>query len=266
MLKFLKKIKWRKLLYASLWLITLVGVGFLMSFIEVKSSEYACNDLHVIIPGEQSFIVREDIDKVLKDTQGELVGKTLSAIPIHEIEEDLRAIPFVEKAIVNKDINGKVSINIKQREAVLRVINQIGNDFYLDRNGLKMPLSAHYAPHVLVANGWISENYGKSLDSIKTAPLKDLFKLAKYIQQDTLWNSQIEQLYVNSQGAIEMVPRVGNQKITIGNAELLDEKFDKLLVFYKKVIPSVGWDAYRSVDLSFAGQLVCERNEIIKRN
>jgi|SRR5690606_10984083 len=261
MLKFWKKIKWRKLLYASLWLITLGGLGFLMSFIEVKSSEYACNDLQVIIPGEQSFIVREDIDKVLENTQGELVGKTLSAIPIHEIEEDLRAIPFVEKAIVSKDISGKISISIKQREAVLRVINQMGSDFYLDSDGLKMPLSAHYAPHVLVANGWINEVYSKSLDSIQTPQLEDLFEIAQYIRQDTLWDSQIEQLYLNSQGKIEMVPRVGNQRITIGNAESLDEKFDKLLVFYKKIIPSVGWDAYRSVDLSFAGQLVCERNE-----
>jgi cell division protein FtsQ len=266
MLNFLKKINWRKLLYASFWLLTLVGLGFLMSFIKIKSSEYACNDLQVIIPGEQSFIVREDIDKILKETQGDLIGKTLSAIPIHEIEEDLKANPFVGKAIVSKDISGKITINIKQREAVLRVINQIGNDFYLDNNGLKMPLSAHYAPHVLVANGWISEIYGKSLDSIQTSPLKDLFKLAKYIQQDTLWNSQIEQIYVNRQGEIEMVPRVGNQKITIGNAESLDEKFGKLLVFYKKIIPSVGWDAYRSVDLSFDGQLVCEKNEIIKGN
>lgn len=249
------------MLYASLWLITLVGLGFLMSFIKIKSSEYACNDLQVIIPGDQSFIAREDIDIILNKTQGAIIGKTLSTIPIHEIEEDLRSIPFIEKAIVSKDISGKVTINIKQREAVLRVINHLGNDFYLDENGLKMPLSTYYAPHVLVANGWIDESYGKSLDSIQTPLVEDLFKLAKYVQKDTIWNNQIEQLYVNKQGDIEMVPRIGNQKIIVGNAESLDEKFSKLLVFYQKIVPSVGWDVYRSVDLSFADQLVCERNE-----
>lgn len=256
-----KKINWRKLLHTSLWLMTLVGLGFLMSFIKVKSDEYSCNDLQVIIPGNQSFIAREDVDKVLNETQGSIIGKTLSAIPIHKIEEDLKAIPFIEKVVVNTDINGKVTINIKQREAVLRVINHVGNDFYLDDKGLKMPLSTYYAPHVLVANGWINESYAKSLDSIQTPLVNDLFKLAKYIQKDTLWNSQIEQLYVNKLGDIEMVPRVGNQKIIVGNAESLDEKFSKLLVFYKKIVPSVGWDAYQSVDLSFADQLVCERNE-----
>ena len=259
-----KNINWHKLLYTSLWLVILVGMGFLMSFINVKSSEYACNDLQIVIPGEQSFIAREDVDKILKETQGSIVGKTLAAIPIHEIEKDLRAIPFVEKAIVSKDISGKITIKIKQREAVLRVINDFGNDFYVDNNGLKIPLSAHYAPRVLVANGKIMERYTKDLEAIQTPLLEDLFKLSEYIQADTLWNSQIEQLYVNNKGEIEMVPRVGNQKIIIGNADLLDEKFGKLLVFYKRIIPSVGWDAYRSVDLSFMNQLVCEKNEKLK--
>lgn len=260
----LKKVNWRALLNASLWLITLVGLGLLMSFIEVKSSEFACNDLQVIIPGQQSFIVREDIDKILNETQGSIIGKTLSAIPIHEIEEDLSAIPFVERATVTKDISGKITIVIKQREAVLRVINQAGSDFYLDNNGIKIPLSAHYAPHVLVANGWIMEGHGSSLDSIQTPLLKELFKLAKYVQADSLWNSQIEQVYINRDSQIEMVPRLGNQKIILGNnADSLEQKFGKLLIFYKKIIPAVGWDAYRSVDLSFANQLVCERKENI---
>lgn len=260
-----KKINWRGLLHASLWVITLVGMGMLMSFIKVKSSEYACNDLQVIIPGQQSFIVREDIDKILKETQGSIIGKTLSAIPIHEIEEDLSAIPFVEKATVSKDISGKITIVIKQREAVLRVINQAGSDFYVDNNGLKIPLSAHYAPHVLAANGWIREGNGNDLDSIQTPLLEELFKLATYVQADSLWNSQIEQLYVNGRGEIEMVPRVGSQKIILGNnADSLEQKFEKLLIFYKKIVPAVGWDAYRSVNLSFANQLVCERNENTK--
>lgn len=257
-----KRINWRSVLNVSLWLIALVGLGFLMSFIKVKGNEYACNDLQVIIPGQQSFIVREDIDKILKETQGSIIGKTLSAIPIHEIEEDLSAIPFVEKAIVNKDVSGKITIAIKQREAVLRVINQAGSDFYLDSNGLKIPLSPHYAPHVLAANGWIRESHGNSLDSIQTPLMEELFKLAKYVQADSLWNSQIEQIFISREGQIELIPRLGNQKIILGNnADSLDQKFGKLLIFYKKIIPSVGWDAYRSVDLSFANQLVCERNE-----
>lgn len=260
----IKNINWSRLLNVSLWLITLVGLGFLMSFIKVKSSEFACNDLKLIIPGEQSFIATADVDKILKDTQGELVGKTLSAIPIHEIEKDLRTIPFVEKAMVSKDMSGTISIKIKQREAVLRVINQAGQDFYLDRNGVKMPLSARYAPRVLVVNGFVRENYGKDLDSIQTPLLHDLFEIANFIAADSLWDSQIEQLFVNELGQIELVPRVGKQKLIVGNAQDIDDKFNKLRIFYQNVIPSMGWNAYTSVDLTFKNQLVCEKSDNTK--
>lgn len=258
----LKRVNWRRLLHVSLWMVTVVGIGFLMSFINVKSSEYACNDVKIIIPGDQSFVVRTDIDRVLTNTQGDLIGKTLTAIPIHQIEKDLAGIPFVKKAIVNKDINGTVTIEIKQREAVLRVINQVGNDFYLDREGVKIPLSEHYAPRVLVANGWIEEGHSKSLDSIQSPLMKELFKLSSYLHADSLWSEQIDQLYVNQDGNIEMIPSVGSHKIIIGSeADSLENKFAKLLLFYQKVVPSVGWDAYKSVDLSFANQLVCVRKE-----
>src|SRR5690606_23593875 len=104
--------------------------------ISVKSDDFACADLRVIIPGEQSFIAREDIDKLLFEKHGEIVGKTLSSLPIHQIEQDLQAIPFIEKALVSIDMNGLLTINIKQREAILRVINANGQDFYLDRNAV----------------------------------------------------------------------------------------------------------------------------------
>lgn len=257
MVKFFKHIKWRKVLYASLWIISLVSIGFLMSFVESKSSELACNDLKIVIPGNQSFIARSDVDKVINDTQGVLVGKTLSAIPIHQLEEDLKAIPFVKKAIVSKDMQGLITIEINQREAVLRVINTIGNDYYIDRKGIKMPLSAHYAPRVLVVNGQVNELFGKGLDTIQTSLLRDLYKLAKYIQKDEFLESQIEQLYVNSNQVIEMIPRIGDHRIVLGDVSFLEEKFEKLQLFYSKVIPAKGWDEYETVDLSFRNQLVC---------
>lgn len=261
MSKFYKHIRWRKILYGTLWIISLVGIGFLMSFVEVKSSELACNDVKVIIPGKQSFIARADVDKIINETQGTLVGKTLSAIPIHKLEEDLKAIPFVKKAIVSKDMHGLITIEISQREAVLRVINKIGNDFYLDKKGIKMPLSAHYAPRVLVVNGHIDELYGKALDTIQTPLLRNLYHLSKYIAKDEFLESQIEQLFINNNHSIEMVPRIGDHKIILGDVSFLDEKFEKLQLFYNKVIPAKGWDVYETVDLSFKNQLVCVKKK-----
>jgi len=266
MISWIKNIMWKRVFLGILWLGCLSGLVFLMGFISIKSNDLACNDLRVIIPGEQSFVIREDIDQLLMKKHGEIIGKTLASIPIHEIEQDLQAIPFIELAMVNMDMNGVMTVNIKQREAVLRVINARGEDFYVDENAVKFPLSKHYAPNVLVANGYIGEGYGAITDSIQTSLLMELFQTAKFIQADSLWNDQIEQLYVNANREIEMVPRVGGHQIILGNADSLQTKFNKLLLFYKYIAPTVGWDVYKAVNLSFANQLVCTKKENLINN
>ena len=68
------------------------------------------------------------------------------------------------------------------------------------------------------------------------------------------------QLYVNEYHDIELVPRVGDQRIILGNADSLERKFEKLLLFYRKIVPKTGINAYESVNLKFAGQIICERS------
>src|SRR5690606_6339049 len=117
----------------------------------------------------------------------------------------------------------------------LRVISASGIDFYLDTKGLKMPVSLKYAPHVLVANGFIQEGYDRGKDdSIRTEQVQHLFTTAKFVSADSLWNEQVEQLYVNAEEDIELVPRVGTQRIVLGDADSIGRKFRKLELFYKQ--------------------------------
>ena len=250
---------WKKILYGLLALLCLSSLILLMSFISRKSRDYVCKEIHVVLPGEQSFIAQSDVNEILQAKYGDLVGKTLSGLPIHEMEHVLSAIPFVKKAEITADMDGTLIIQMEQRVASMRIINKANEAYYLDDSGVKMPLSPYYTPRVLVANGWIEETF-ETLDSIRTPLVQDLYKTAAYIQADTLWNNQIEQLYVNAEGEIEMVPRVGSQRIVLGNGEALDRKFEKLFLFYKEIIPAVGWDYYSTVKLDFAGQLVCEKS------
>jgi cell division protein FtsQ len=84
--------------------------------------------------------------------------------------------------------------------------------------------------------------------------------MAQFIKADTLWDNQIEQLYVDTKGDIEMVPRVGDHKIILGDADSLQTKFRNLLIFYKKAMPKVGWGTYKTINLKYANQVVCEKN------
>ncbi len=258
----LKKINWRAILFGFLWLISLSGLITLMSFIEIKKSALKCKDVKVLLPGQFNFIERDEVDRILMENGGAMLGKDLNDINIHKLENALKANPFIEFAKVYADMTGVIHVQIRQREPVLRVVNMANLHFYIDGNGNKIPLSDNYTAKVLVASGLIEEDFSGRVDTLKTKMARDLFRTALYIRSDTLWDNQIEQLFVDLKGDIEMVPRVGGHKIILGSADSLQIKFRNLLVFYKKAIPKVGWDTYKTINLKYANQIVCEKNII----
>ncbi|HEY1024713.1 MAG TPA: cell division protein FtsQ [Sphingobacteriaceae bacterium] len=256
----LKRINWKGILYGFLWTVCLASVVVLMSFIEVKKASVTCKDVRIIIPGNQNFVERSEIDNILLTAAGPLVGKPLNQINIHQLETALKANPFIEFAKVYGDMNGVIHVKVKQREPVLRIFNIADQDFYIDRNGMKIPTAASFTANVLAANGQITESFNNTVDTLRSKLAKDLFSTALYIERDTLWRDQIEQIYVNNEREIELVPRVGNHKIILGTADSLESKFLNLLMFYKKALPVAGWDAYKTINLKYANQIVCVKN------
>jgi cell division protein FtsQ len=246
--------------------VCLGGLIVLMSFIEVKKSEVLCTDVKVYIPGNQYFIDKQEVDKILLINNRPLIGRKMEEINIHELETKLKANPFIEFAKVYINMDGVINVEISQRQPILRIINHIDQDFYVDQHGLKIPLSSNFTARVLVANGFIDELFANRVDTLHTAIAQQLFKTADYIRRDSLWAAQIAQIYINKDHEIELIPRAGNNRILLGDADSLDRKFHNLLVFYKKALPKVGWDTYKIINVKYANQVVGVRNDKLKQD
>jgi cell division protein FtsQ len=259
-----KKLIWKRLLVGFAWIICLGGLVVLMSFIEVKKARLICTAVKVNIRGSQYFIDKQEVDQILQTSSHTLIGRKLEGIDIQDLENKLKANPFIEFAKVYTEMDGVLRVEISQRQPILRVMNHYDMDFYVDQHGLKIPLSPNFTARVLVANGFIDELFTNHVDSLHTRIAKDLFLTADFIRKDSLWDAQIAQLYVNKDHEIELIPRVGNQRILIGNADSLQVKFTNLLAFYKEVLPKVGWDKYRMINIKYSGQVVGIKNENMK--
>ncbi len=258
----LKRINWTLVLKCFAWITCLSGLVVLMSFVGVKRQTVTCTNVKILIPGADNFIEREEIDAILRQSQGTLIGRSLEQINLEEIEKHIKSNPYIAFSKVYADMDGVIHIEIQQRQPILRVINSSDQDFYIDKNGLKMPVSPNFTANVLVANGKILEHFSGRVDTLITKMAKDLYRTALFIKQDTLWDAQIEQLYVDEKGDIEFVPRVGNQRIILGVADSLEVKMRNLLAFYKKAMPKVGWDTYKTINIKYTNQIVCEKNKI----
>ncbi len=250
--------KWNSLLWIAI-VFFLILVSFVINK-KVKSGRV--NSIKIIIENEEEvrFLDSSKIMEIAKGYQLEnnILGNKIEKLAIDEIEKQLEFNPFIENADVSTDLKGELIIKIKQRIPVIRVYNNVGQTYYVSKNGFKFPVNSNYTPRVFVANGKIAETLMDSAYS-KSKTLQDLVKVCNYCKADEFWNSQIEQLYVDNFMDINLIPKVGSHIIVFGSAEHFEEKFEKLKTFYINGLNNVGWEQYKKINIKYHNQIVAEK-------
>jgi len=266
-------INWKQVSRIGIWSLLVFGFIISVGFTSHKQHTMPCKSFDISINDSMaySFVEYSDIVQVINDKFGGLTGRPMNEINIALLEKIINNNPFVLNAEVFSTLDGIVKIEVVQRKPILRVFNYNNESFYIDNAGKYMPTSPKYTARVPVANGAIAARESDSLTfagsmslessdtSFHPTTMQSVYMLAKYINKDDFWNAQIEQLYVNETGDIELIPRVGNQKIIFGDASQVKEKFNKLFVLYTKGFDKTGWNNYSTINLKFNDQVVCTK-------
>jgi len=258
----------KKILNISAWLIFAVLLVITFSFVNKSENEMLLKKAIVNIDNstENRFVSKQDILNQIMPPNDTLPTK-IKAFNLLAIEKKLNNNAVIQKAQVYKTIDGKIVVNIKQRRPIVRVFSS-SESYYIDEKGKLMPLSTKYTARVLVVNGNINEPFAKNYlynlnhlpDSVaRKTLLDDIYKISKYIDKSVFWKSQIEQMYVNKDLEFDLIPKVGNHKIVFGQAKDIDEKFNKLMVFYQKGLKKTGWNEYSKINLKYKNQVVCTK-------
>lgn len=238
----------------------LVAAIVVISAVERKNVSNATGVEVQISPlGKEVFLIDQaDVLTTIERSFGyELAGQPIATLDVARLERVLEKDPFVYDADVFIDATNVVHIEIEQREPVLRIIDNNGLNYYLDDAGNKMPLSKHFSARLLVATGNIPPHTPDFLERKKHL-MKDLFYLARMIRQDPFLTALIEQIHVQN-GRYILTPKLGRQMIILGEFEGAQDKFERLRIFYEEAIARMGWQKYKTIDLSYKDQVVCEK-------
>lgn len=263
----------KRILSIIFWSAMIVMVGSLFIFANVNQEKLACPRFEISVEnsGIPALITQGAIRQQLTRNGIAVKGKEIGTIEAEKIQKLLDGNPFLKDAALNIGVNGVVKATVKQRNPILRVIDKTGNQCYIDDEGCLMPLSPEFPARVIIASGDIkplvkpaipvkNQNQPSQYRNLP-ADLACLYVTAKAIRNDAFSNALFEQIFLNSQGEIELCPKIGHQNILLGDTSLIAEKLRNLKLFYTRGMKNTDWNTYQSINLKFRNQVVCTKTK-----
>ena len=239
----------KKILILIFILGTVAYLVFAATVLSSKNQELICQDVELFVKDsiQGSNISKLDLINLLKAQKVYPVDRPMNLVSTIAIEKAIRTNPLIDQVYCYKTPSGRIGIDIYQRIPIIRVFDKTGKKYIVDRNGKPMPPQTKCKSNILVATGNITEEYACG----------PLYEFAKYIEDQEFWNNQIQQIHVNRDDAVELIPRVGEHTIYLGPLTDYDNKLERLRLFYKKVLNKIGWNKYSYINLEFSNQIIC---------
>ena len=218
-----------------------------------KPADQTCRDMELVIKDTAyaGFITKDELKGILQKKGIYPIGKKMGRISTKSLERELSKHPLIDEAECYKTPSGKVCVEVTQRIPILRVMSANGQNYYLDNKGTIMPPEAKCVAHRVIVTGNVEKSFA----------MKDLYKFGVFLQKNSFWNAQIEQIHVLPGKNIELVPRVGDHLIYLGKIAGFEKKLKRVKAFYERGLNQVGWNKYSRISVEFDNQIICTKRE-----
>jgi len=242
-----------KLKHIALIFLLLCATGYVIFAIvkfSNKSSAQECSGavIRIMDTDERQFITANDIEKILAKNRISFQNKPTDQINCKDIENCIMKNPVVKTVNCYKTPSGVVRIDVWQRTPIMRVMGAL--NYYVDEVGETIPISPHFTVYVPVVTGNVNKGFAT----------EEIRKFVLFLQDNKFWNAQIEQIHVEKNNEIVLIPRVGDHEIILGQLDdRVEAKMEKLKTFYNEGLGKIGWGDYKTINLKFKDRVVCTK-------
>ena len=232
-----------------LFFVVIIGfLAFLYSFTSVRNDQKKVAKIEVNFEeGNNNFLTHFMVNKLLIQNDTIVANQAKSVIDLYKLEKNVSKNPYVEKAAVFLTIGGVLKTNIKQRTPVARIFSR-NDSYYVDKQGVKVPLSKNYSARVLLISG--VEN---------SADIQVILPLVSYILEDDFLQKEIIGIVKSDVDEYEFSVRSGAYKIAFGKLNDVEVKFNKLKAFYNTAFKNKTIQEYKTITVKYHNQVVCSK-------
>lgn len=259
------RVCWKKVIIVCLDVLLAVYIVIAFtSFDKPSEANVVCHKPYILIEDSTTngFLDVHEIQMRLEKAHLDPDGVPFGKVDCRRIEDMLKQSAFVKTAQCYKTQDGNVFIELTQRLPVVRIKSISGDDYYVDDHNQVMP-NSHYTSDLIIVTGYVNRWYAE----------RYIAPMAKVIMGNALWRNLIEQINVLPDHGIEIVPRIGDHIVYLGNLpeskyfkerdegirDFVSRKLDRLIRFYRYGLSQAGWNKYSYIDLEFDNQIICKK-------
>lgn len=259
----LKKQFVRKVILTIIWSVVSAGAIVLLVAATRQQAGKVCEAVIVKVKSVDGvqYINEKQILNTISGGRPDLIkGQLIKTFDLSQLENLLKANLWIRNAEVFFDNKDVLHVNITERQPVARIFSNSGETFYVDDMGEQLPATADQTARVPVFTSFPAIT--KPLQIKDSLLLMQIKETATYLLKHDFWMAQIDQININNY-EMELMPKLGKHSILFGDGTKIEQKFNRLLLFYKQVMSKTGWNYYSTLDVRFNKQLVAVRRDSV---
>jgi cell division protein FtsQ len=226
-----------------------------------QQAEKKCTDVIVnvkSVDGVQYISEKNILNTISGGEPEQLKGQLIKTFDLNQLEQILEKNLWIRNAELFFDNNDVLHVDITERKPIARVFAVSGETFYVDDLGEQLPTTNDQVARVPVFTSF--PQITKPLIGKDSVLLHQIKEVGMYLLNHEFWMAQVEQVNINNY-EMEMIPKLGQHTIQFGDGTNVEAKFNRLLLFYKRIMNKTGWNYYSNLDVRYDKQLVAVRRD-----
>ena len=253
----------KKILSILAWIVT---AGSLIALFVVAREHYLNTpvrsvNLNIERGTDNGFVKSE---AVLADIGTLSSNAKIGTINMEGIRNQLKANPWIESSSAYIGLDAIMNVSIKEYEPIMRIFDKNGSSAYVTADGLLLPTSLGYTPHLLIASGnftldndRLNQQLCDTLEADRN--ILNALQVFEAIERNKSLKNSIGQLYCNARNEFEIVAKGIPSRIVLGTTDNLDDKLRRLEIFINQKAGSAELYGFKKIDLQFKNQIVCTK-------
>ena len=247
-----------------LLLLIAVAAGVVIAIVCLRPKTCERVEVRLEYTGADTLLTRQEVLSIL-DRQGvRLVGTAPGQLHRTDVENALRTNVWFDSLLTLTPVGSTLMMDIRVKSPLIAVYPANGMPYYIGHDGELLPDNSRVQSPLMVLNGKVTTPYrsGQNVATVKEPALQEAYRIALAIKADSVFSSQLTQLYVNDDAEIEAYSPLFRHSILLGHADNLDQKLRQLHIVYDEALIYMPADTYSKVDVRFKNRVFATRKNI----